>query len=201
MAKKLPSQYRKSSESVIQYDFVDQFLGVGYITIYTLGLKDSTGNDYALTTNGSLIAHEENRFVDASSAIDIDYDLDINKSIVIPAVDCLFQARVQIDTGNTTSFAFNLKRVDSSGNEYSMGSVTSDSITGGASDEHYIIACRTTLTRTVLKKGDKLRLTVTNPTVGGSADKFYHSPSFWTTSEIQTYTDSSQFLLPVEINQ
>lgn len=198
---KLPVHYRKSSETLLQVDFLDQFLGVGFVKIHTIGLRNSSGNVYALTTNDTLIAHEENQYVDASSSIDIDYDLDINQNVVVAGVDCIVQARVQVDTGNTAAFSFNLKKVDSDGTETSMGSVTSDTLTGAASDEHFLLTTKLSLTRTVLKKGDKLRLTVTNPTVGGASDKFFHSPSFWTTTESVTYINSSFFLLPVEVDQ
>jgi hypothetical protein len=203
------TKFTTASHYNMNVDYIDTFLGVGFIRLYLCrGEFDDTGDtdDYYLTTNNSISSARNNDSTPQTgwrtevAGADIDFDIKVNKPFSVATVKAIMNATVHVDTNQTYQGTWILKHVDAAAAETTIGTITDSSIGGSAGSEMFITNARFLCAETQFKKGDTLRLTFTHS--GTPSDtQLYHDPSgFYATSEDYSYGGNSFLLLPVEVD-
>lgn len=190
--------YTKTAPVQLTADFFDQIEDTNLINMYLLGLVDSTGDIFSLTTNVSTASHESNLISgNAGSTLDIDFDLDINTPFTIVARQAIINYYGQTITDGTATWT--LRHVDAASVETDIGTVISDTITSSNEGKK---THKFTCTKQRFTKGDKLRI---NVVTSHATIKIAHDPSGRQTFVEQstspvTVTGQATLSVPIEID-
>ena len=188
----LPVNFRKSPEALATYSYFDSIIGAAFIKFYLLGTLDSVGPKYHLTIDNTIASDNDNQ-LDASGAIDLDFDIDVEVPFTVAARTAIVSQPSQ-NAGGAPIITYTIYHVAADTTETSIGAVTTPTLSNLDRKTLQI-----SLTRTRFKKGEKLRLNVNassaistwwDPTGGISITE--------STSNRQT-TSQAYLLLPVEI--
>ena len=189
----VPPQYRKSPEAVVTYDVFDS-IGGAFKNFYLLGIQDSTGSVYTLTTDSSIGSHVSN-MLNTANGMDLDFDIEVTETFLVEAREAAVSVVLHSDSG-TDSFTFAVVHVDSGDTETSIGTITTEDFAQVEGRRTVKIA----MTRKRFIKGDKLRLTVTC-TANGNSTINYDPTGRKTIGEAggTNTTNQAIFQLPIEI--
>ena len=216
----LPRTFRKSRDNILaSFSFTDLASGTGFVTYNGFNSEDSNGLDFHLTEKSTGFSQVVGQTIDLSgsgTAFDLDFDtstFNLPRTIegeAIVTLGCGLESLVT--TGGRATITVKIRKWDGS-TETEIVSVTSATdiltVTAG-NNEQELLVIPLTVPRTLIKKGELLRLTIIieYTKVGGSGDGrviLGHDPKDrdfdkLTPSSNKNHTTSIIFEAPFRIN-
>jgi hypothetical protein len=187
--------YTNSNEKNVQsFDAIDFITGTGYKTLYAVGSKADNTLAYELTTQPLDSDHSNYSSVvtdlditDVASKLEINFDLSVNKTLTVSG-NAFINISLGISIGGGGASVSNLRvkytfyKVATDGStETAISSQIESNKVSSSSNSVFRLLTKVPITRTVLKKGEKLRLEVQiwgSRSVGtASSGYFYHDGS------------------------
>lgn len=164
----VPVRFRKSRDIIPNFDFIDFTSGRGYVTFDAMR---TSGAD--ILTADQLHSHSSKEYVGGNTvAHDVDFDIKFSRTVIIEGDTILVMpCSTDSPSGGTPSVTFtgSISTYDGSTETFiaSGATIIADLLTAGANAQK-IFSYKFDTPRTVLKKGDKLRLSLACTAAGGS---------------------------------
>lgn len=159
MAKKIPARFLESGEgSISSYDYTDIANGLGYNNFYPGGTVDSVGTDYMLFPITIESAAKE--CAAAGTLTEFNFDTSaFNLQRVVKGTAFLSMNFIQNSTAAGSDVDVNLYKVDAAGTtETAISSLVEFSGAASTANQYFLLDLP--LTQTMIKKGEKLRLSI-----------------------------------------
>jgi len=167
----VPVKFRKGGEAIQgTYSFFSTLGGIGYVKVYLAGgTIEANTKDYYATLDNSISSDHDNYFTDGN--VDLDFDLDIEKSFKIKAADAVMCWCQLNGGGQSCQVTWNIYHVDAAGVETLLGTANGDTYTN-ASSAAVRKAIRITMKAKSFKKGEKLRINAVQTASAGSGLRY-----------------------------
>ncbi len=183
----VPIVFRKASNTLISYNFVDLISGGGQAVLYGSSGFSSTGEEQLLnpTTTDSFYQSKET-IQDTSNAwvtyADYDYDLPVNGTVTLKGRGIcnvlVYVKDVGPGAGTDNRLTITIKKYDGT-TETDIGSVITQNLNQTATENYYRLQLPINIASAVtIRKGETLRITVLAEIKSSSAGtaRFYHDP-------------------------
>ena len=201
----LPEPFTTTTPIIASFDFFDFAAGAGYKKFYLAGIRDSVGDKFILTTDGTLNASSGNFKLDTGT-LTADFDIQFNNALTIVNGEATIDYVSGMEGGNTGTLDTVWVVSHVRGATVTPIGTVSSWRRGNAGFHQQTL--KVTLTEKYFSPGDILRITPTSTYVPGGTGTGYSitlDPAGTVSRSIndtsQTSSSSSSINIPFNLNQ